>query len=443
MSFRFLFLLAGLCMLPFAASAQTNDDAALPPHAPDQLIVKFKSYIDESSRAALLAKLQAQRIEHLALIDAELIHVPKEHSLSELMGTLHSNPWVQYAEPNYALKTSATAAPVPNDSYFSNQWGLKNTGQFNGKTGADIEAPASWQLYKPKMVVTVAVIDTGVDYTHPDLTWNISISKMEDINQDGLLTKKDLNGKDEDKNGYKDDVAGWNFVDNNSESMDDNGHGTHVAGIIAAQVNNRAGIAGVAGQGYVKILPLKFLDKNGSGYTSNAVKAIDYAISKNAQIVNCSWGGSASNQSLYDAFQRFQAKGGLVVAAAGNNAGNDDKTPLYPASYNLKNEIAVASMNSDDTLSSFSNYGTTTVQLGAPGAYIFSTYPGNRYAYMSGTSMAAPFVSGVAALVWSQKGATTGADVKNIILSKVRHVKVLEGKTTTGGALDAKNALSP
>jgi len=321
---------------------------------------------------------------------------------------------------------------------------LNNSNQFSGSSSAaDIDAPEAWKIYAPKSTITVAVIDTGVDYNHPDLAANIWVNPLEDINHDGRFTQDDLNGKDDDKDGLVDDVMGWNFNKGSNNVMDDNGHGTHVSGTIAAGVNNKIGVAGVAGQGYVKIMPLKFLAADGSGYVADAVNALTYAAMKHALIANNSWGGGGYSQAMVAAMQLFQASGGLFVAAAGNNASNNDKTPFYPASYNMANEIAVAAISYNNGLASFSNYGAGTVPMAAPGYYIASTYPNNQYALMSGTSMAAPHVSGVAALLWSQRGGTiTGTQIKSILMSTVQKNATMTNTTVAGGVVNAKNALN-
>jgi len=422
------------------------DDASQLPYAPDQLIVKFKSNVAEADKEKFLGQIHAQPLQGLPSIGADVLHVDKSRSISAWIQMLEYHPWVEYVEPNYKVRTNTSGAsiPLPNDTFFNYLWSLNNTGQFKGSiANADIDAPEAWKLYRPISTIVVAVVDTGVDYNHPDLAGNIWINAQEDINHDGKFTKNDLNGKDDDHDGLVDDVIGWNFNAGTNNPMDDNGHGTHVSGTIAARVNNKAGVAGVAGQGYVKIMPLKFLSSDGSGYVSDAVNALNYATMKHVQIANNSWGGPGNSQALLVAMQKFQAGGGLFVAAAGNSASNDDTAPFYPASYNLSNEITVASISFDNQLSDFSNYGSNTVHLAAPGSYIASTWPSNQYALLSGTSMATPHVSGVAALLWSQKGGSINAtQIKAKLLSTVRKNNSLTGNTLTGGVVNAKNALN-
>lgn len=437
-----ILMLSTLVLMGGASRAWAGDDSQLP-YAADQLIVKFKSFVSPDKKQKFLADIKAQPIQSLTSISADVIHVDQSRSISGWIQKLEYHPWVEYVEPNYKVKSSAPAIPLPNDVFFNYQWGSHNTAQFSGgKVEADIDAPEAWKLYKPTSQIIVAVIDTGVDYSHQDLGSNIWINSAEDLNRDGKITKEDINGKDDDKNGLIDDVAGWNFSKNNNNPMDDNGHGTHVSGIIAARISNQAGIAGIAGQGYVKIMPLKFLAANGSGYVADAVNALAYATSKQAKIANNSWGGSGYSQAMLAAMQKFEASGGLFIAAAGNSNKNNDTAPYYPASYNLSNVLAVASISYDNQLSTFSNYGASSVQLAAPGTYIASTWPNNQYALLSGTSMAAPCVSGVAALLWSQKGAnTTAAQIRTTLLNTVKKNTAISKYTSTSGVVNANNAL--
>lgn len=447
MLIRLAFLMLSTWVLMAGSSYSWAATPSELPYAPDQLIVKFKSYVNQSNKQKFLGEFHANTIQALPSIGADVIHVDKSRSISGWIQKLEYHPWVEYVEPNYQVKTNAAAPPpipLPNDMFFNYLWGLNNVIQFTGaRTVADIDAPEAWKVYKPVSPIVVAIIDTGVDYTHQDLASNIWVNSAEDINHDGLMTKADLNGKDDDKDGLVDDVLGWNFSQNTNNPMDDNGHGTHVSGTIAARMNNQVGVAGIAGQGYVKIMPLKFLSASGAGYVSDAVNALNYATIKHAQIANNSWGGGGYSQALLAAMQKFQAGGGLFIAAAGNSHTNNDTAPFYPASYNLSNEIVVASISFDNLLSTFSNYGATTVHLAAPGTYIASTWPGNQYALLSGTSMATPHVSGVAALLWSQKGAnTTAAQIKATLLNTVRKNETLKGYISSGGVLNANNALT-
>lgn len=303
--------------------------------------------------------------------------------------------------------------------------------------GVDINVAEAWKLYDradedETRPVIVALIDTGADISHEDLAgafWTNS-GEIPD------------NGIDDDGNGYIDDIHGWNFYDDNNRiytgSNDD--HGTHGAGTIAASTDNAMGIAGVAGNSRVKVMILKALGgRDGSGSTMSVIQAIRYAEANGASIVNLSLGTSEYDPLLH---YTIASSDMLFVIAAGNNAVNSDRTPCYPASYDCDNIISVANVSFDGTLSGSSNYGTQTVDIAAPGTYIISTTPDNDYGYMSGTSMAAPFVTAAASLLYSYRPDISLADVKEIILSSARPLDTLQGKTMTGGMLDVSAALS-
>jgi subtilisin family serine protease len=345
----------------------------------------------------------------------------------------------QYVQPNFVF----TAQSVPNDALFSYQWGLHNTGTTPlgpSKPDADIDAPEAWDVTTGSGDVVVAVIDSGVDSTHPDLAPNLWRNPLETAGD----------GVDNDRNGYVDDVYGMNAVANNGNPLDDTGHGTHIAGEIAAATNNGAGVAGVSWNS--KVMSLKLLDANGVGSTADAMECLNYALSMkqrgiNIKVTNNSWGASPTyNQALRDAIAATSDAGMLFVAAAGNGGadaiGDDnDTTPLYPASYDLPNVIAVAATDRNDNLGTMSNYGPTQVDLAAPGVDIASTQKGGGYEYRTGTSHAAPFVSGAAALAWSIKPGATVAQVREAIFAGVDMLPSLAGKVATGGRLNALGTL--
>lgn len=323
---------------------------------------------------------------------------------------------------------------MPNDSLASQLWGLENTGQTGGNSDADIDAAAAWGISTGSRDVVVAVIDTGVDWRHPDLAANLWINAGETAN-----------GLDDDGNGLVDDIYGYNFAANTGNPMDDNGHGTHVAGTIAAVGNNGVGVAGINWSG--SIMALKFLRADGSGTTSDAIRAIHYATMQrlrfgvNVRVINMSWGGGGFSAALRDAIQAASNAGILSVAAAGNSARDNDLSPQYPSSYEVSTLVAVAATDSRDQLARFSNYGATSVDLAAPGVSILSTYPNNRYVALSGTSMATPHVAGVAALAWSVAPNATVAEIKSALLGGVDRVAGLAGKVATGGRLNAYTTL--
>jgi serine protease len=342
-------------------------------YAADHFLVQFRDGISQS--AALSTSVTGAKITKQVSTDGW--YQATLTTGGNLLGSLSAFQnlmTVATATPDFRVSLTA----VPNDTNYANQWALEN------RSDADIDASQAWD-YGTSSSVVVAVIDTGVDYTHVDLAANIWTNTREIAG----------NGVDDDRNGYTDDIRGWNFVNDNNNPADDNGHGTHVAGTIGAVGNN--GISGVAWS--VKVMALKFLDSTGSGNLSDAVGAIDYARLNGAKVINASWGGGGFSSALQSAITRFQNAGGIFVAAAGNEGANNATTPSYPANYT--NVISVAASTSTGALASFSNYGTN-VDIVAPGQSILSTIPGNRYASYSGTSMAAPHVAGALALLWGQ-----------------------------------------
>lgn len=353
-------------------------------------------------------------------------------SIEDALAAYRANPLVLYAEPDYRVQLLLT----PNDPQFGSLWGLSNTGQTGGTAGADISAPAAWETTTGSNLV-VAVIDTGVDYTHPDLAANVWVNAGEVAG----------NGVDDDHNGYVDDVHGYDFVNRDGNPLDDHNHGTHVAGTIGAVGNNGIGVAGVNWN--IKIMALKFLDAGGGGNLSDAIAAINYAVANGATISNNSWGFNGGfSQPLYDAIRSAQSAGHLFVAAAGNgNAfgiGQDnDQTAFYPASFDLNNIIAVAATDPNDNRAIFSNYGATSVDLAAPGVDILSTTRNNTYSTFSGTSMAAPHVTGVAALVRGLHPDWPYSQVISHMLAATDPIAALQGITTSGGRLNAARAVQP
>ncbi len=324
---------------------------------------------------------------------------------------------------------------VANDPDYSKLYGLNNTGQTGGTSDADIDAPEAWDITTGSASTIVAVTDTGVDINHPDLKNNIWVNSGETAG----------NKIDDDKNGYVDDVNGYDFYNNDAtvyDPGDGDKHGTHVAGTIAAEGNNGIGVSGVNWK--AKIMPLKFLGPDG-GYTSDAVEALNYAVAKGAKISNNSWGGGGYSQTLLDAINKADTSGHLFVAAAGNGGSdgvgdNNDSTPHYPSSYDSSNIVSVAATDRKDAPAGFSNYGSTSVDLAAPGVGILSTLPGNTYGSYSGTSMATPHVSGVAALLKSMNSSADDATLKDQILKSVDAKSNLSGKMVSGGRSNAAQA---
>src|SRR6266567_1801482 len=362
---------------------------------------------------------------------------------------------VEYAEPDFIVEASL----APNDPRYldGSLWGLHNTGIYGGVPGADIRAPEGWDTQSTASNIIVAVIDTGARFTHEDLAANMWVNPGES-GRDALGLDKSTNGMDDDGDGFIDDVHGINAILGTGIPWDDHGHGTHVSGTIGAVGNNSVGVVGVAWN--VQLMACKFLDATGHGSVSDAITCIDYARKKGANIINASWGdyltapfngilpdlhnNPAKSQALHDAIASARDAGILFVAACGNDGTDNDAHPLYPASYtDLDNIIAVAATDRTDTRAWFSNYGATTVALGAPGAAIFSCWNGSDsdYRYLDGTSMAAPHVAGVCALVWSYSPANTYSQIRNRVLSNTDPLPSLAGKCVSGGRLNLQKAL--
>ena len=396
---------------------------------PNTLLVQFRTDASDDDKDGCCRKVGLGAIDKYKIVDGlALIHVSNGDPVAA-MAALAGEASVLRAGLNYIVSTQV----VPNDPLFGSTWGMNNTtSQLN-----DIDAPQAWDIYTGDPNYRVAVIDTGIDFNHPDLQGNIWVNPGE-IANDGI---------DNDGNGYIDDVRGWNFVTNTNNPQDGNGHGTHVSGTIAAKGNNGIGVAGVAWN--AKIVPLKFLSDTGSGTTANAIKAIDYCTANGIKLSNNSWGGGLFDSLLLQAITNAGAVDHLFIAAAGNSALNIDVSLSYPASYNLSNMVNVASTTNTGTLSVFSNFGVATVHVGAPGSNIFSTWPialtvvgqPNGYNSISGTSMAAPHVTGLAALLRGKMPSWTATQVRSAILGSTKPLANLAGKIGREGIISAYNAL--
>lgn len=401
--------------------------ASTPAGAYDGVLVKFKSSISQTriNQAFRATGSNQHRVLSSHLVRG-LTHaqIGSGYSLSATLSSLRNNPDVEFAEPNYILQAYA----IPNDALFDSLWALHNTGQTGGIADADIDAPEAWDLQTGNNVI-IAIVDTGVDYNHSDLSSNIWNNSAEIAN----------NGLDDDGNGFVDDVRGWDFSNNDNNPMDDNDHGTHLAGTIAANGNDGSGVAGINWS--ARIMPVKFLDGAGSGSTADAIAAIDYAVANGAQVINASWGGGPFSSAMFNTLSAANDAGVLFVAAAGNTSNNNDTTPNYPSGYDLPNVISVAATDDADTLAGFSNFGVNSVDLGAPGVRILSAIRNNGYASLSGTSMAAPHVSGVAALVVANNPSIGINALRAALLENTDAVADLTGRTVTGGRLNAFKAL--
>jgi subtilisin family serine protease/subtilisin-like proprotein convertase family protein len=395
--------------------------------ASDRILVTFSDGADSAAHRSELAGLaDTASADHLGF-GIYAITLTSGIGVASALTLYAGQPGIRTVEPDYVVSLDRT----PNDPGLGSQWGLTNTGQSGGVAGDDIGAAAAWNAQTGTGNTIVAVIDTGVDYTHPDLAANMWRNPGE-IPGDGI---------DNDGDGIVDDVYGANFVSNTGNPMDDNEHGTHVAGIIGAVGNNGTGVSGVLW--HTRIMAVKFMDASGSGYTSNAVRAINYAVAHGATILNNSWGGGGADATLATAIGQARNAGVIFVAAAGNSGVNNDTAAFYPANYigQYDNVVTVAATDRTDTLASFSNYGPTKVTLAAPGVAILSTLPGNSYGTLSGTSMATPFVTGALALLKDQHPAWTYSQLIAKLKSSVDVLPSLVGKVSTGGRLDVAKML--
>ncbi len=403
-------------------------------HKGGELLIKFKPFADPAV-IAQIGQTYGKEIKELKTKgDIKKLIIKDQLNLdSALLEIKQINTAVEWVEPNYLLtKTANTvqALPTPNDPNFSAQWALENTGQSSGTPAADVRAKAGWASTTGSRSTIVAVIDTGADLNHSDLKNNLWVNQKE--------TNGNKN-KDDDGNGFVDDEFGWNFVNDTPNPQDDHGHGTVMAGLIAAEGNNAAGIAGVMWQGAV--MPLKALDASGSGYVSDVVDALDYAIASNVSVINCSFGTAANSQALSDAIARTASAGILVVTSSGNNGQDLQNSPQYPASYTLNNLITVGATTNLDDLAPFSNYGAA-VHVGAPGVGLISTQLGGGYSLNTGTSGSAALVAGVAGLLKTQRGWVSGFAIRQAILDSVRTVPQLNGKVSTKGVVNLGGSIA-
>lgn len=402
-------------------------------HDPYSIIVRFKGGIDPAEKAVIEA-LDGAVLESLDFLPGVVrLSLPMDAQDSvKLVQDLFGDR-LEYAELDQVVRISAT----PNDPLLVHQWGINNSGQTiwgsRGQVAADVNSFLAWDTFTGSDSFRVAVIDTGVMASHEDLAANMWTNSGEIAG----------NGVDDDRNGYIDDIRGYNFLNRTADSNDDHGHGTHVAGIIAASANNGRGIAGVAWR--CKIVPVKWLDSGGYGFWSDAAAAIGYCAQNGIRVSNNSYGTMAQSSVLRDAVAAANTAGHLMVCASGNSSLNADTYPMYPAAYTAANVLSVAAMGNNNRLADFSNFGATSVDIGAPGNDILSCgiVSNSDYVWMSGTSMASPFVAGAAALVWSMNPGWTIAQVKSQILTTARPTPALNGMVSSGGSLDLRAALLP
>jgi len=420
--------------------ATTSDEIALSEtrsFGRPEVLVKFKSGVSQETIERLTAQRHDRvedRIENVAGLDA--IDDLDNADAATVVNEYSQLPEVAYAEPNYDIELDAAEGPLepvlPHDPQFNDQWALANSGQRGGKQGADISATLAWATTTGSERVVVAVLDSGVDYTHEDLAGNM------------WQRPASIEAYHDDELGTMDDEFGFNAIDFASDPMDENGHGTHCAGIIGAEGENNVGIAGVNWK--VRIMPLKFMNAGGFGTTKDAIEAINYVIDRkkagvNVRVISASWGSTQRSRALEDVIRKAYENDILFVAAAGNATANNDRTPHFPSSYDVPNVVSVAALDRSDELAKFSNYGVKSVAIAAPGVDILSTWLGNAYEEKSGTSMATPVVAGVAALVLSEHPRMSVDELKTKLLASTDPIVALKGKTVTGGRINAAKAL--
>ena len=341
---------------------------------------------------------------------------------------LSNDPDVEYIEPNYILSKPTNPEQGEQKVFSESDIAAMASTDFQ-QNYANVRVEQAWSILSPYSstnVPVVAVVDTGIDLNHTVFTESQSLWR----NQAELAG---VPGVDDDFNGYVDDINGWNFYANTNSPADDDGHGTHVAGIVVGTGLDI--FASPRDQSRIKIMPLKFLTPTG-GRTSDAIRAIYYAVDNGAQVINCSWGGGSYSQALLDAFTYAYNHEVLVVTAAGNSSRNNDDYPMWPSSYNVPSNLSVASSTDSDAMSSFSNYGAASVHVASPGSSIYSTYPTGSYTIMSGTSMAAPFVAGIAALAWREAPQLTGYQVKQLVMSSVNTMSAFTNRVSTNGRVN-------
>lgn len=399
---------------------------------PGEYIVKYKS---EGPLSRVKSKILGKASLKSVLSEGSIYHLSmKSEHVSEMQGDSE----IEYIEPNYYM-VAFDEAPygMANEVLSSGEIQAQSSTVFT-QSLAPVQMAQAWGISsnvdaanQPIVAPVVAIVDTGLDGNHhvfrdSGALW-VNPGEIPD------------NGIDDDLNGYVDDVNGWNFIANTKDFSDDEGHGTHVGGIVVG-----AGIdifSTHIDQSRMKIMPLKFLDGQGAGSTANAVKAIYYAVNNGAKIINCSWGGGSYSQALLEAMAYAYSHEVLIVAAAGNAASNNDSVAMYPANYDVPGLISIAASSDYDLMASFSNYGSTKVHVSSPGVGIYSTYKGDAFASMNGTSMAAPFVAGIAALASREGSNLTGYQLKNLISQSVDLVTKMNGKVKAGGRVNAYKLL--
>lgn len=435
---RLLFLTSLFFLFSATSDATTT-------FVPNQLIVKFRTpFLSSPEIDSIHSKIGAKVIYERRgkLPDGmDLVALPENLSIEDGMkyysaDTLKSE--IEYVQPNYrggkitgwpvspkmtqnrllSMPAREPSGLLTNDPFFNDQWALLNNNH------ADINIIPAWERSKGSKSIIVAVVDTGVDYLHPDLIENIWINPGE-IPGDGV---------DNDQNGYVDDIHGYNMLGRNGEVMDVDGHGTHVSGTIGALTNNSVGVAGINWN--VQIMALRAVPGNGDETDADVIESFMYAARHGARVINCSFGKYESGIAVKETIDGIGKLGVLVVAAAGNEAENVDKNPSYPAAFTSSNLITVAATDVKDSLVWWSNYGLESVDLAAPGDEIVSTTDKNTYSFYSGTSMATPHVTGSAALLLAINPNLNAEELKDILMRSTTQLDELNGMVASGGRLN-------
>jgi subtilisin family serine protease len=406
--------------------------AQAPKVVPGEYLIKYRLDMGSSN---VISKIQSKVNLKAAFPEMNMLHFSVKPGQESAIDEIKNDPEVLFVEPNYILEKLDDGNPGDVVDRLSMDAVQAQSSLSYSQNYAAVRVEQAWSLssaYSASNRPVVAIVDTGLDGTH-NLFKNTNALWVNPKEVPG-------NGIDDDQNGYIDDINGWNFISNSASYSDDEGHGTHVAGIVIG-----AGLdifSPQLDQSKIRIMPLKFLDKTGAGSTSNAIKAIYYAVNNGAKIINNSWGGPGYSSALLEALSYAYNQHVLIVSAAGNSTKNNDSTEMYPANYIVPSNISIAASSDSDRLASFSNYGVGNVHVASPGVYIYSSLPGNMFGSMSGTSMAAPFVAGIAALALREAPGLTGFQLKSLILSTAVQAGPLAGKVQTGARVDAYSLVS-
>jgi len=419
------YLLVVLTCVPFTGSALSSfsrtvsrmQQQSAPQYREGELLVRFRPGVSQRDQEAIIAKHGAQKQKDLrGEAGVGKLKLLSGRDVWSAAFEMLLNPQVEFAEPNFLV---AKDDVIPNDAQFNEQWALRNMGQNSGQIGSDINAIGAWNTTTGSRSTAIAVIDSGIDFSHPDLANNQWLNPTP---------------------GADGDLHGWDYVANSPQIQDEQGHGTAVAGIIAAEGNNSLGVTGVMWR--ASLMSLRVLDNTGTGDVASAVEAIDYAVGHGAQVINLSWGTAGESITLKQAIERALRRDVAVVCSAGNAGQDLDASPYYPASFGLKDLITVAATDNRDQQTSWSNWGARKVTVAAPGTNILTTQRGGGYWSVTGTSAAAPLVTGIAGLLKSSRPAATAPAIANAISDSARKVASLSGKVASGGVASAAGALA-